>query len=84
MPLFDFSCDDCGQFSELLVTGNDIEPKCKFCGSQNLKKQLSAHSSISGIARTKIPGLKDSTCCGSSPNESTCAGPGSCCGKTIT
>jgi putative FmdB family regulatory protein len=83
MPLFDFSCENCGKTSEILVTGDDNQPQCQFCGSRNLKKQLSAHSSMSGIGKPKMPGLGDTTCCGSSPNEAGCAGPGSCCGKNV-
>jgi hypothetical protein len=42
---------------------------------------LSAHSSLSGAGRQSIPGIGDTACCGSSPMEASCAGPGSCCGK---
>ncbi len=83
MPLFDFLCENCGKYSELLITGTDEETKCKFCGSRRLNKQVSAHSSMSGIGNNKMPGSGDTACCGSSPNEASCAGPGSCCGKNI-
>ncbi len=81
MPLFDYLCDDCGKSNELLITGTDDLPKCKFCGSGNLKKLLSAHSSMSGSITHKMPGHGDTACCGSSPAEAHCAGPGSCCGN---
>jgi len=83
MPLFDYLCKKCGKSDELLITGADDEARCKFCGSSDMKKLLSAHSSMSGIGKTKMPGLGDTTCCGSSPGEANCAGPGSCCGKSI-
>ena len=82
MPLFDFLCADCGEKSEILVTGAGVEMKCTACGSLNLKKLLSAPSSLSGAAHSSMPGPGDTACCGSSPGHSGCAGPGSCCGKT--
>ena len=48
MPLFDFLCMDCGETSELLIAGSDESPRCKTCGGHNLKKLVSAHSSLSG------------------------------------
>ncbi|MEA1934380.1 MAG: zinc ribbon domain-containing protein [Thermodesulfobacteriota bacterium] len=83
MPLFDYLCRDCGKTSEILVTLSDDSPICLSCGSNNLKKLLSAHSSMSGLAEghNRMPGPGDTTCCGSSPGHAGCAGPGSCCGK---
>ncbi|RZB31834.1 MAG: hypothetical protein SRB1_01453 [Desulfobacteraceae bacterium Eth-SRB1] len=80
MPLFDFLCLDCGKQSEILVTGSSDKPRCLACGSRNLDKLLSAHSSLSGPSHNSMPGPGDTTCCGSSPSEAGCAGPGSCCG----
>jgi putative FmdB family regulatory protein len=81
MPLFDYLCMDCGKYDEILVIGNGQTSECRFCGSGNMKKLLSAHSSISGIARPRLPGANDTGCCGSSPEHSGCDGPGSCCGR---
>jgi len=81
MPLFDYLCLDCGESNEILITQTDDHPQCNICGSRNMKKMLSAHSSISGTAKNGTPGIGDTTCCGSSPGEAGCAGPGSCCGK---
>ena len=83
MPIFDYLCEDCGKAGEILIVGEDNSPQCVFCGSRNMKKLLSAHSSMSGIAKSNTPGLGDTTCCGSLPGEAGCAGPGSCCGKNI-
>ena len=83
MPIFDYLCEDCGKSSEILIVGEDNSPQCGFCGSRNMKKLLSAHSSMSGIAKNSMPGLGDTTCCGSLPDEAGCAGPGSCCGKNL-
>ncbi len=82
MPLFDFLCLDCGKTSEILVTVSSDAQECGYCSSKHLKKLLSAHSSVSGAAKNSMPGPGDTSCCGSSPSEANCAGPGSCCGKT--
>ena len=82
MPIFDYVCLDCGNSSEIFLAGSAQLPECSFCGSKNLKKLLSAHSSMSGSSKNSLPGFGDTACCGSSPGEATgCAGPGSCCGK---
>ena len=56
MPLFDFLCIDCGKPSGILIAGSGGLPKCKNCGSHNLKKLLSAHSSLSGLNKDRMPG----------------------------
>jgi len=81
VPLYDYLCLDCAQVSELLVTGSNEKPACAACGSRNLRKMLSAHSSLSGTRTTSFPGPGDTSCCGSGPAHAGCAGPGSCCGK---
>jgi len=85
MPLFDYFCEDCGKTTEILIKNSQDTPACGNCGSRNLKKLLSAHSSMSGPAKSSLPGLGDTACCGSSPGEAAgCAGPGSCCGGKFT
>ncbi len=81
MPLFDYLCQDCGELKEILVTTSYERPQCQACGSSNLKKMLSAHSSLSGEPTHRFPGHGDTACCGTSPVHADCAGPGSCCGK---
>ena len=81
MPLFDFLCLDCGETSEILVTGGDQAPGCGACGGGNLKKLISASSSLSGGAKGGMAGAGDTACCGQAPGHGGCAGPGSCCGK---
>ncbi|SHI81193.1 putative regulatory protein, FmdB family [Desulfatibacillum alkenivorans DSM 16219] len=81
MPVFEFQCQDCGSQFELLIFNSDESPKCGSCGSQNLKKLLSAHSSFAGASTGAMPGPGDTACCGSAPGHAGCAGPGSCCGK---
>ncbi|MBW1764315.1 MAG: zinc ribbon domain-containing protein [Deltaproteobacteria bacterium] len=84
MPLFDYLCLDCGKLSEILVSVDEDQPQCQACRSNNLKKMISAPSSLSGAQTSKVPGLGDTTCCGSAPTHAGCAGPGSCCGKLPT
>jgi len=81
MPLYDFLCIDCGKVSEILVASSGDELKCLSCGSGNVKKMLSAVSSLSGVKKSTLPGAGDTACCGGSPGHAGCAGPGSCCGK---
>jgi len=81
MPLFDYLCLECGKVSEVLVASSGDRPKCEGCGSGDLKKLLSPSSSLSGTPKNTMPGLGDTACCGSTPGEAACAGPGSCCGK---
>jgi hypothetical protein len=84
MPIFEYLCLDCKKSGESLIINLDEQPKCGFCDSSNVEKLLSAHSSMSGPTKNTVPGLGDTACCGSSPNEATgCAGPGSCCGKNF-
>ncbi len=81
MPMHDYKCLDCGQQTEVLVVGSADTPQCGACGSRNLEKLLSAHSSFAGGSGTGLPGPGDHTCCGQAPGAGSCAGPGSCCGK---
>jgi len=81
MPLFEFNCLDCGAVSELLVSLSDSQPQCQQCGSTRMQKKLSVPSSLSGVAKNTVPTAKEHGCCGVSPSEAGCAGPGSCCGK---
>ncbi|MCE5336867.1 MAG: zinc ribbon domain-containing protein [Desulfobacteraceae bacterium] len=81
MPLFDFLCVECGATAEVLIGPSEAPPNCRVCGSSNVRKLLSAHSSLSGASKGRLPGAGDTACCGSSPSHAGCAGPGSCCGK---
>jgi len=83
MPLFEYLCKECGETFEMLVTTSGDSPLCSSCGSGSLKKLLSAHSSMSGMSSNAVAGPGDTACCGSSPENASCAGPGSCCGKAL-
>ena len=84
MPIFDYLCLDCGKQSEILITASKDQPACKTCSSTNLKKMISTPSSLSGTVTPKFPGAEETACCGSTPTDAGCAGPGSCCGKSLT
>ena len=81
MPLFDYHCEACGKVNEILVSSTSEPLNCSYCGSSDVKKLISAHSSLSGAPSTRLPGAGDTGCCGSHPYQTDCAGPGSCCGK---
>jgi putative FmdB family regulatory protein len=81
MPLFDYLCPECGKVSEVLLTHSGDAPECAACGCKNLKRLLSAPSTLSGAGRHNLPGPGDTACCGSTPTQAAgCSGPGSCCG----
>jgi len=82
MPIYEYICMDCGETSEVLMTATTDRAACSVCGSTNLNKLLSAHAAVSSTPSMRVPGPGDTSCCGSSPSQAGCAGPGSCCGKT--
>ena len=81
MPLYDYHCETCGKDLEILTDGNAVPPNGSYCGGVNLKKLISAHSSLSGNPSTRLPGAGDTGCCGSQPHQAECQGSGSRCGK---
>jgi putative FmdB family regulatory protein len=84
MPIFEIDCSACGYTGELIVVGQKDLLVCPECGSQNTHKLMSATSSLTGKTTQQFPGPGDTGCCGQSPAEASCAGPGSCCGKTFS
>jgi putative FmdB family regulatory protein len=82
MPLYEYLCLKCGQTSEILVMSQEDKPACQACKSKKLKKLLSATAAYSGKSSSSLPGPGDTSCCGHTPSEAGCAGPGSCCGKS--
>lgn len=82
MPIYEIKCRDCGRVGEVLVLQSGPALVCPDCGGANTEKLMSAPSSLTGRPGLDLPGSGDRACCGSSPAEAGCAGPGSCCGKT--
>jgi putative FmdB family regulatory protein len=81
MPIFEIVCSECGFTGELVVVGQKDPLTCPECGSKNTYKLMSATSSLTGKATQQFPATGDTGCCGQSPANASCAGPGSCCGK---
>jgi len=51
MPIYEYSCNDCGTKFEKLVRGNTTEVLCPSCGQTHLKQELStfaAHANGGG------------------------------------
>lgn len=82
MPIYDIMCRSCGKKSEVLMISSDDKLICPNCGSILTTRLMSATSSFTGQNVKEFPGTGDTACCGSSPSQAHCAGPGSCCGKT--
>ncbi|MHC1724488.1 MAG: zinc ribbon domain-containing protein [Syntrophobacteraceae bacterium] len=81
MPIFEFVCSSCASVFEKLVYDSSEAVACPQCGSSELKRLLSASSSLSGAKPDgRVPGIGDTGCCGSAPSSQGCV-PGSCCGK---
>ncbi len=81
MPIKEYSCEDCGKVSELLVGigRNSSELKCSSCGSERLNPMMSVASFSVNQGGSEQGHL--GSCCGASgPASAGCAGPGSCCG----
>ena len=83
MPIYEIACDDCDYRGEVIVLNAGDGLACPSCGGGNTRKLMSATSSLTGKAAQAFPGAGDTACCGQSPGHASCAGPGSCCGKTL-
>jgi putative FmdB family regulatory protein len=81
MPIYEIICQSCGAQNEVLQIASTDKIVCPSCGSIQATKMMSATSSLTGRTGQELPGPKDTACCGSSPAQANCAGPGSCCGK---
>jgi putative FmdB family regulatory protein len=83
MPIYEIVCQKCGVESEVLVPTSKAPLICPSCGSLNTSRLMSATSSRTGKDSQTYPGPQDTACCGSTPAQANCAGPGSCCGKSV-
>jgi putative FmdB family regulatory protein len=41
MPIYEYSCDDCGSKFEKLVRGAETQVACPKCGEKHVKQELS-------------------------------------------
>ncbi|MBU1275654.1 MAG: zinc ribbon domain-containing protein [Proteobacteria bacterium] len=81
MPIFEITCSGCGYNGELLVMGSQDQLTCPQCGGTQVEKLMSKPSALTGSQKQGYPGPGDHSCCGSTPGQAGCAGPGSCCGR---
>jgi putative FmdB family regulatory protein len=73
MPIYEYSCGQCGDDFELLVFSSD-EPACPNCGSKNLQKKMSACGFSVGYKFKSASASGGSGCSGcSSSNCSSCS-----------
>jgi putative FmdB family regulatory protein len=82
MPIFDIRCAACGYGGEVIQLTNATALACPSCGSDQVERQMSTPSTLTGRTPRAHPGPGDTACCGSTPSAAGCSGPGSCCGKT--
>ncbi len=71
MPIYEYSCKDCGNISEFIVKAgeNGQTLSCKKCGGLNLKKILSVSNiatTVSGPVTCVLRGLSNCNCATSS------------------
>jgi putative FmdB family regulatory protein len=68
MPIYEYTCDECGRSFELLLANPKSKAACPHCGSVKLAKQFStfaAHNaSASPCDSGKCPGQMPSGGCG--------------------
>ena len=64
MPIYEYRCEKCGEVSEFLVgVGQEkTEIRCKYCGSKDMSKMISATHVSTG--RGIIGSQRGKTCCG--------------------
>ena len=77
MPIFEYRCQNCGQTNEFLVLGKQESLHCRQCGSEDLRKLMSA-ANTSSASKERFAEKGSGSCCGS-PNS--CDTPGGCCSR---
>ena len=80
MPIYEFTCANCGELFEEIATSSEDNKPCPKCGNPNAVKVLSAPSSLTGKDGLATPDAHGHGCCGSSPSSKGCV-PGTCCGR---
>ena len=70
MPIYEYSCQQCGNLTEFLtgLGGKDPDILCGKCGSKDMEKVLSA----ANVVTSGSPHPQDMTCCG---REERCSTP---------
>ncbi|MGC8979704.1 FmdB family zinc ribbon protein [Caldisericum sp.] len=80
MPIYEYRCVKCGKVTEFIegIGQDDVEKKCKYCGSIQLTKILSNIHVLSG--KSIIGSQEGKTCCGRDERceKPPCSDDGSC------
>jgi len=69
MPIYEYTCRDCGSEFEILVRA-DEKPACPSCGREELTKKLSVPAAHTASAQPACPAAESGTC-----------GMNNCCGQ---
>jgi putative FmdB family regulatory protein len=75
MPLYEYTCEECHERSELLIMGGR-EPACPKCGSKDMHKEFSTFAAHGGEPRGSGSAAGHSH----SPGCGCCMGPQGTCG----
>lgn len=64
MPIYEYTCDECGRATEILLKGRRDKPRCPHCGSAELTRQFSTLAAHEGGASSpqQCPAGADETC----------------------
>ncbi len=65
MPIFEYSCEDCGTKFEKLVRRTGQEVECPSCGQNHLKTELStfaAHANAGAKQSSQMPSCPGGMC----------------------
>ncbi len=81
MPIYEFSCNECGRVFDLMILGGDqVEMKCPQCGCREVTKLISATSHTVGLSTLRTGdgarGGVTTKSCGSSDSCTTIDIPG--------
>ena len=50
MPIYEYECGNCGRhFEKFVLSARAADPKCPVCGSENVKKSVSAFATASRV-----------------------------------
>lgn len=63
MPIYEYSCDKCGELFEQLVSASDPKAKCPKCGSAKATKQFSSFAAHQSGAAASPCGMGDAPPC---------------------
>ena len=65
MPIFEYTCQDCGEEFEAFVSGSNSDVYCTKCNSRNIKKRFSVFG-MKGVEKQTSSGSSCTTCSTSS------------------